>query len=600
MVRPKSKRVEKAESYFVKDEGVNAYTCLVEGCRVKVKDAEGNGARGRIQHLERKHPELLDGLEKQKRARNRDPEEKPAGEQNQEQPNSQQDKRPWEVEQEVVDYFARNPTLPFTHADDKLFRVSAVSRHNLPGKLVHRSKVLFEQFLKQIRGQTVSVCIDSGKNSGIKTLNVVVLVHRTAFLIDAAQPEDHTAQSITAAVKASLANFEDITFAGFVADNASNMQSALKSLAADYRCVFSSCACHSVNLLVKRVVNDETAVAEANVLMKTVRATNPQCPAEVDTRFVSAYNGLEWAVKNRDHLIADSVLTHAEWDKIKAGEERIGLFNFASRALEKDSATIFDVVLHCAKLFPTLDATKNRVVHEIYERDFFCDALIAAAALNPTLAVQNLAHPIQIMIDVSISKLLSQTTNGLPRQIRTEVTRIFDGASQLQAARKATPTYSDAWGTGDTPLTNQLCNLLLWLPASSASVERSFSVLGRVLNPQRTAIAQKNLTAQVVAHSMLDKTIHKSTLPPTVPTPFEATTVLDAMFPCFSAGPASKLKTGDVVVVWLNVGQNTKTLGQFKARLVQFEREEWKVRWHGNPTSTQTFAPLVDIWEMEA
>ena len=378
------------------------------------------------------------------------------------------------------------------------------------------------------------------------------------------------------------------------------MKSALKALATEFSAVHCSCACHSINLLARRVLYEEGPVAEGNVLMRKVRAAAPSCPAEVDTRFVSAYNGYEWAVKNRANLISEGVLSHEEFAKVAAAEELLAPFNFASRALEKDTATVFDIVCQCGKLFPTLDPAKNRIVHEILERDFFCDALVAAAALHPMIVPSNLAPPMLRMIETCLTNLFGHVTNGLPRQIRTEVARILDGASQPAAVRKPNPTYNDAWGTGDTPLTCELCALPMVLPASSASVERSFAVLGRAVNPQRTSISQQSLKSQVVAHSMLTKQIHKCTLATTIPLVSEALAVLDSMFPCFVASEAARLKAGDTVAVWLNVKQNGKNLEKFKAKLLQSEGDEWRVRWHGNPSSGQTFAPLVDIWEVDS
>ena len=188
MVRPKSERVQKVESMF-QNEGGGVYLCLADGCRVRVRCAEGCGARGRTAHVERCHAESLDGLVKQKRkpppskrAREGEGEAKDEEETQDDEEPKTQPKRPEHDEDEVVDFFCRNPSLPFSLVDDKFFRKSGLSRFSLPHKIAKRSEELMSQFVTQVKGQKASICIDSGTNCGIRTLNVTMLVQKMLFL----------------------------------------------------------------------------------------------------------------------------------------------------------------------------------------------------------------------------------------------------------------------------------------------------------------------------------------------------------------------------------------------------------------------------------
>jgi len=147
------------------------------------------------------------------------------------------------------------------------------------------------------------------------------------------------------------------------------------------------------------------------------------------------------------------------------------------------------------------------------------------------------------------------------------------------------------WLNGDTPKLQMITEYLQCCPASSANVERSFSAHARAHCAERASLGEANVMTQLGLHSLLKW--QNGDFVTKLPKEVEAERVVNSCLMCWCASRFHLLKPNESVVVWF---ETQKRLMPYRGRLVEEVNGTWKVRWSGDPNSSQKLNPQVDPW----
>ena len=613
MPRKKSDRVIAIEKKFALDEN-GLYKCLADGCGVKVRCQDGSGAPGRASHL-KQHKEIFETLPKAEERPIKQLPAQPAGQQAappQQAPAAKPQKRP-RVEGEnqitlkpgdvvvnqtnVLRYFARNLD-PFARADDELWNGIGLTRHTVPDKMEAAGNDLFKIFLETNKGAFCSISIDGGTNCHQKTLNMCCIVDGVSRCIGAWRIGSHTIENLTKKMSDAMETIGGgLIIASFVSDNAANMRGATLDLALKHRAVFSTCGCHSLNTMVRRVAYAWPEVSRARAIADTVRAVEKSCPLEIDTRWIACFDSFEWIAKNRNKLIADETITRLQVEQVECALAKLQQAELSTLKMEKDDANIFTAVEEYGKALAIFQ--DDPLFPELFWRNVYSPALVTAAALSPLLAPETIIPPFRAMIEYCLKDVLTDICpNATQRELKKELDHVFDGATQRFYRRDSS---KQPWEAGDTPHAQMLMQRLRATAASSSSVERLFSAHARAHSKNRWNLGEDNLMSQLRFHSLLAKERATGKWNEKFPSQENCDRVISWCWAAWQRDREPNLSPGDCVTVWFATGDNR--LAPYKCKLMQMEADDgsaWKVRWSSGKDSQQTFKPFVDPWIMQA
>jgi hypothetical protein len=579
------------------------FTCSVLGCTEKVQCVNGRGAPGRLSHLKTTHRELYDALpparsysKKIGGAKIAEPNAQAPNEE-QQTPQTQPPKRP--REEEAIDFFGRS-LLPFSLVEDSYFKETGLTRKTLPEKMAKRLTTVRAQFVATNEGQFCSISIDSGTNAGERTLDVNCRHRCVSRFVQALRIQEQTGENVKHAVEGTIrAVLPKLVVAAFVSDNAANMRCATRLLAAAFHCLHNCCANHALNTMAKRIAYTWQCVADSRSAADKARESGMTIPAEIDSRWIGCYNAIDRTHQARHTLVVTNVITRAESEALEQAKPLLDKLYFSSRALERDASTIFDTVATIPSSL--VDVCNDALFPELFSRNLYCPALVAAAALSPNFAPEALIPPTKKMIAHCIRECFYDLSNDFnERQMDAELKLLFDGSLQRLFRLKNTEGRFPArklWTAGDTPLLGMLFDYLEHTPSSSSDVERTFSAHARTHTWLRNGLAAESLDAQLGLHSFLAKAAAIGTQPVAVlPAQCDIEMILDWCLQTWSAERANQISEQDQLLVWFATGNSQRLVG-YRGRVTSVEGNcTFKMKWNNDPTNMQRLNAKVDPW----
>jgi hypothetical protein len=592
----KGQRVAAIEKHFGPPEQADAqilYACVVEGCREKVRCAEGRGAPGRLSHLKNSHKDIFEALPKPRERQQADPTQEAAAHA------QEHDRKRQRNCDDAIDFLARN-LLPFSLSEDTFVRREGLNRNNVAEKMADRLRRLKETFVLSAQGGFYSIAVDSGTNAGMRTLNATLLHRNVSRTVLAERVKEQTAENIVEAISKVVEMAKGLRVSAFVSDNAANVKLACVLLAQKYHALSSSCGCHAINTVVKRICYTWADIDRARKICDKARDADKSIPVEIDSRWNSAFLAFEAVVKNGPKLVYNNVLSRQEVEGVAEAKALLEPYFFASKSLERDCATIFDSIKAKATCFVT--AESDDLFQEIFGRNCYSTTLVAACAVSPMLASDSLIKPLQLMIEECIRDCLYNLNNDFSdKTADQEIKILLEGHIQrLHRLKTCEEALAKVWQRGDTPLIGELVDFLVRVPASSATVERAFSPHARCHTWVRNSLSEESVISQLALHSFLSKQNESGTEPAvTSPTQAEAERILNWCFPEWAKIRTEKLKENDMVVVWYENASGAKGTGRlqpYRCKLLEQVGDAWKVKWNNDPGSQQRFKPNVDPW----
>ena len=459
------------------------------------------------------------------------------------------------------------------------------------------------RFFAAHAGNKFSVSIDSGTNSGVRTLNLTMRVACTSRILGAMRIEVQSADQlvlfVTDALKEPLSNMQVV---GFISDNAANVRSACATLAANMNAQVFSCACHAINKVVEKVAYTWEAVELGRTACDKARVQRPTLiPQEIMSRWNPAYEACEAVIKHAHLLAYENILEVSDVAKVEVAKKCIDTLYFESRRCESDTATIFDAAVAFSLAFNGKIAA-DIAFPEIFARNCYHESLVCACLLSPAGTPEAFIPPIRRMVIHAMRTCLATIDCDFSeRRFDAEMSIVMDGGLQRIFRIKKygeRPSIREFWGCGETPLVFQLVEQLLELPASSANVERSFSEHARCHTTDRTMMSEDSVNVQLGLHSFLKPT---SQAKPnnTIPEPRDVDNVLSWCFFGWTSDRVKLLKEGESVTVFFTDPRTLKQTG-YRGKLLSQDGAMWRVKWISDKENRQRFNPLLDPWLLTA
>lgn len=541
-----------------------------------------------ISHLEKKHPDIVLPA---KIVYNRALKEKQV-----EEPATQPSKRPREdsVDDRVARLFARK-LYPFSDVEDVFYKElgSTLNRKNIADKMAAIAMVERSLFLKSCEKAHCAFAIDSGTNAGTRTLNVCVLSKGRSRLLEAIRIPVQSSAAIADCVGLAVKPFAD---AGcpvlFVSDNAMNVRVACMMLAETFHGICAGCACHATDKIFRKILLETKDVKEALAIVQGIPSTvSFRIPRDVETRWIGCYDALAAVAAHKLELVfEDNHLTVSAYEKVVKAKAILTPAFAASCLLEKDTSNIFVAAQMYGTVFVDMSFAQTFV--ELFSRNAYSVALVAACGLSPNLLPDTLIKPLRMMICDCVGTLLRQMGLFAPCVENELLVLMSGGPHRTFRASNSSPLHF--WAAGETPTLHELFIALRNLPASSACVERSFSKHARLHTDARTTLAEESVSAQLSLNSFITQSTLITEMSDEYPTHVVCERVLEWCFPEWTGERAERLKEGDTVLVWFDVQGK---LTAYKAKLLTMDvANVWTVRWTKDATSNQTFNSRTDYW----
>lgn len=656
MGRPTCPRTAQACSKFsaVDPTAPGTFTCLIPGCGVAVRCREGCGATGRIEHLRRYHVAVYDALPAAthrttlaQRASAAAAVAVGGGDGVDLTPLAQRTlQTPQTVSQPVfpspavavvvednpprkraradtvaaaaaaaaaptgatptfqqlrsmsLNFLARH-ALPNTCADDRLFESLGLSSRTIGDDYRRAVAERRGHFATNFSHLPASIAIDSGTNEGEQTLNICIGVCGMSRLLAAPRPADFEAPTLSLCVEKALErSARSFTVRAFISDGAQNMRNACETLAESHRALVGHCGCHAIDRIVRGVCLTWEVVDRARtVAAKARQLVGTRIPVEIDTRWGATFLAIEKLQHLSQELLYQHKLTDAEAHAAPPAIAVLKPLFLATRQLEKDDSTIFDVVEAFGTTFAG-DIENDSAFPEKFERNCFGKALVAACAFVPSLLPASLAEPLQQLMRLCLLSCARRVHRGdLEHALATELRMWQRGDLQAVFSDPSAPrrALEDCWPRSPAaPLLGALFGFVASVPASSASVERSFSLHARVHTPQRHSLSAATVEAQVALGTFLNNATTPTLQPLTVPSTTAAYNVVRWSLLALMRRRAPKLTPGAEIVVYFLLP--SRRLQHYSGKLLaQLPGERvWSVRWSGR--GDQEFRALVDPW----
>ena len=570
MGRPKStltKAIEDRFSDAVRQDDGGYFECLA--CLSKVKCVGARGAPGRLNHLKVHHPAVLAEIigqnpkaKRQRREKVTEGSSSDGGGEAGGEVSKRSDRRA------EADFFARQ-LFPFTVADDPYFE-GRISRKTIVTAILERQKEKLGQFFADNKGLGCTLSLDSGTNAGTRTVNICCCFGGGAVLLSARRIEVHTGQNIADAVEEIIAPPFSLKICAFVGDNAANVKSAISTLASKRRCMWFCCACHAINQIVKKIAWTWKTVDDSRKFCDLLREGGAPVPQEIDTRWTGMYDAVSFVVQHGASLVFDGKARHSDVQSAKEAQELLKPFYVATLESEKDSSTVFDAVSAIGSCLND-SVTKDQIFLEAFQRNVYCNTIVAACALSPTWSPELAIKPIQAMVTEVLVELIDLTappgSDGEKlcheRATQTQISLLMSGALQ-KIWRLAEVKKADVWAKGETPKIEELFCQLQNCSASSATVERSFSAHAKAQTKQRTSVGETNISAQLSLHSILK--VSSGQFSKAFPKEAAVERVLMSAVQCRCLGRSDGLKSGDAIVVWFETNHR---LTPYRGKLIE-------------------------------
>lgn len=628
-------RAAKVASFFERDHEKEGafFKCTITGCTMTVKCQLSSGSPGRLSHLCHHHPKEYSELPQPRKYKTA------ASQQAVPQgpvltPTSQQDpvatqvgfKRPRLQEttpsrvQVVIDLICRR-MLPFSFVEDPAIQlyIAKVPRNSVERLITQSAENLIKNFAAAVAHDRIAFTLDSGTNSKTRTVNSCVVHKGVSRCFDSSRLLTHDHKSLTLYLVEEAKAFASSRLVGVVTDNASNVIQAAEEVAEALGCISNTCACHCLNLFVKNVIYTWEIAEGGRKLLQLCRENQAnvpdgkRVPQEIDTRWCSTFESLDAVLTNWHPWVTGKVITVPDVDKLKEFKAWVEPFFFASRECEKENATVFCALSAYCRCLPPIqnDADFTRT----FNRNVFHDGVVCAAALHPDM----LPSLIDNKADVNMLKTILQKAvlrlKLLPAAVSeeegrlslcNELTALFDGSFQsaFKVAAVARIQECDLVGKfwqehADVfPILSSLFQDLLSIPASSASVERSFAAHSRLHTPIRNRLSEEAVSGQLACYSFL-------TAQPPQPTPTVARIDSAALSKfvqwCALAWNGTRLhllSVGMRCVVYFKFGKGPH-LHPYTCKLVEETAQKglWKVKWLTGQ-GDQNFNAAVDPWHL--
>ena len=585
IIKDKAARVKAVCALFVPAEG--KFKCLVASCKATVACQDARGAPGREQHLQHHHPQEYNSLPQKATRKSSEP---------QSLKRSRND--------DTILWICRR-AHPFTELDDEyVSQGCTITRKNF---LEHASVIagkFIDEMLACSKGKRVSFAVDGGTNAETKTQNLCANINGVSWFLEASRLDSSAAVNIQSCLEFWVERFRTAgaVVVGGIADNAANEQLALQLLKFPVR---ASCACHTVQLFVKQFAITERDLELIEKCRAAQEADCPTLPQIVDSRWNSVFLALDVVVKNWSIFVAYGAISRDESEELKDAHVTLLTHYNDSLRCEGDGKHLYCALMAFLS-FRRYDAFPG--FNEKWERNVSKPWVIVAALLLPQLIPESLETCLQArakkILTAFVRTIKLDADDG---ELGGDVEALFDGSLQRVWRQRRGSTVEEYWGALP-PLFSDIATTIAAVPASSANVERSFSMHARQHTSNRKSLgeASVNVVMQIAMGQVAVP--QKGGFAPIHKDSFAHATlewVIEMEVRMQTIRETRELKAHDRVIVFLllNVSAITRPKKKsFPCKLLRKVGLEWDVMWDsekGKQTTEQRFAPLEDEWTFE-
>lgn len=478
--------------------------------------------------------------------------------------------------------------------------------------------------VQQTLGQYYTVSLDGGTNAGKRTMNFAHNSEGVERSIGAVRLPRMTADLICIEVDRLIEPYSRSILAGIVADNTTNVQAVVERVAKAHNCFDVGCFCHIFQLQVKTIIVYVPTVQACIDIY--VRLRDRKCddaegilslPNQIDSRWNWIFQAAENIAKDWCHYVANDHMTKEEVVTVKTALSILTPYAIATREVEVAGANIFDAVQQFAKVAQfTVESIfgifgEDRLQHQdkfnqIFGQHVYRDAFVCACALFPSLVIESLWPDTVCMLREALMRGIMHTTATSEASAKSQVDLWMAGEAQHHHRNTVLRrmTVVDFMGECQLPAVRELFTILRHVDCHSASVERQFSIHGRVCGKLRGKLGETAVEVQLKLHSFL-KAEHKKPYEREVPDLDHGTLapLLDLATRTYRSVQAEKLQPGmRVKVYYVSETNSVRTRRSFKpleyeCRLIDYNDDElsWHVAWK-NDRSTEAFIPIEDSW----
>lgn len=565
----KSERTKEVERSFGARDNDGKYACQIGNCNQQISCQEANGTPGRLAHMLRHHRDEYDKLPAARKYKAIAAAQGEAATPPKRDAKRQRDDL---HEDELLDFISAEG-LPYRIVESKLLKkLFGKSRNSIPELLKKRAELFIDQLKRATVAKRIALTIDSGTTIGIKTLNATVVVDGVARATDAAHLDSHNADTIKTYIVEFRQQFESSYFVGLTTDNASAMVKAALLATSEVGGLYATCGCHTINLLYKNIFSEWKETVEALETLEKARsfcataegAVLPKLPRRIDTRWLPDFEGLRVLCENWEKFIARQAIPRQSLAGIQKLFAELEPLYLTSRKLERDTSSqcnLFELLVQVLTPEIVDQPSSTTAFRHWMARNVWSEPLVLASVLHPSTPVKLITPAGAIMFRIVCAQAIQklrlnrvQFEGTIEQQQAREVRIWLSGAIQEKYNVSVQKwTVNGMWEAiaVELPLLSELWSCLLHLPASSASCERSFSLLDHLLDPSRTRVEVKGVAAQMCIASFLQKDQQVSK-PSEVEKldPLRAKAFFDELLRAWCAIRASEVEKGNDLCVW--------------------------------------------------
>jgi hypothetical protein len=398
---------------------------------------------------------------------------------------------------------------PYSRCEDELFRkahpCAPASAKTLRERLLRHSARRLEEALAQLAGRWVTLAFDGGTIRSRYLAIVALSRGKPPLLVALPRCEDvmsaEWCDEQIALVAAKLAK-HNISIAGYVADNAANMQKAMRLGGM----LAQRCLAHSLQLAVQMAFENERTFAPVWKNAKTVLAENKlsePCPTRWSGKF------LVLRKFRVDEKVAVGMLSPSELGNVQKAEKALKIAYVATQESQRDSASMVDAVRIVAGV---LAMPQTDSFHTVLRSGFFSrtpilltDAVLLTAFFFPSIRRHALASNIRDHVNKLVRSIFERLAG---ETVAVEWVR-FKTEAPLPADKETTFTteqYTAWWAKngGDRfpALVGALTKIVTMNPTEAAA-ERAFSSVKFAFNRLRTSAAADIVESSSVGMSAI-------------------------------------------------------------------------------------------------
>lgn len=412
---------------------------------------------------------------------------------------------------EMVEFFGRR-LLSFSDIEDPfLAKRTTLNRKTMNTKMVAHAELLHDAFLRTHSGTTVTMAIDGGTNVKVRSLDVTIVCEAIGRFYKAIRFQEFSTKAIVDALTPIVEHLKanGVKCTAFVSDHAINVLNACEQLANLFGGWSSGCACHFINLVVKKILYHDQLFLDVKDILDRVRPLSRKCqdvpniPVEIDTRWWPFYDAIETVINNWHEFVALEFITPEELVKIRNCEDALHTAYVWSRRCERDSSNIFTAIGAYAHSLPAIEVLNPEEFQATFHRNVYTPAVVAAIALFPNLRIELLPAYLRLMTCACLG-LVARRFFPDDQYINSDMESYASGSLYRRNRGLATPLRgSPFWKTCPATSLVKTQALLEHHSGGSGSTERIFAVHEKVHSKKRGRLGEEACEAQIAVNDYL-------------------------------------------------------------------------------------------------